>query len=102
MQPSLPHLRGHSFFNVNEELLERYSRCHTAAEVIVAQNEWLEQGGETRVRLPPACHRNGGDSDGGESGSGGSEAGEGEQEEEFDQDDYNRWGACLTDRLVVG
>eukprot|EP00879_Flechtneria_rotunda_P003080 GHRR01003300.1.p1 GENE.GHRR01003300.1~~GHRR01003300.1.p1 ORF type:complete len:357 (+),score=115.34 GHRR01003300.1:230-1300(+) len=34
---------GHSFFSTNAELLEAYSQCNTAAEVIQAQNTWLEQ-----------------------------------------------------------
>jgi hypothetical protein len=35
--------RGHSFFSTNAELLEAYSQCETAADVIAAQNAWLEQ-----------------------------------------------------------
>jgi pre-rRNA-processing protein TSR3 len=35
--------RGHSFFSTNAELLERYAACATAAEVIEAQNAWLEE-----------------------------------------------------------
>ncbi|KAF6258189.1 hypothetical protein COO60DRAFT_1639335 [Scenedesmus sp. NREL 46B-D3] len=34
---------GHSFFSTNAELLEAYSQCNTAGEVIAAQNTWLEQ-----------------------------------------------------------
>ena len=36
--------RGHSFFSANEELLEIYSHCATAVEVISEQNRWLEGG----------------------------------------------------------
>jgi hypothetical protein len=35
--------RGHSFFTTNEELLAAYAACETAADVIAAQNAWLEQ-----------------------------------------------------------
>lgn len=42
---------GHSFLSLNEGLLERYAECGTAAEVIQAQNEYLESlasgGGES-------------------------------------------------------
>eukprot|EP00878_Enallax_costatus_P003511 GHUV01003725.1.p1 GENE.GHUV01003725.1~~GHUV01003725.1.p1 ORF type:complete len:354 (+),score=113.54 GHUV01003725.1:167-1228(+) len=34
---------GHSFFSTNSELLEVYSQCSTAAEIIAAQNAWLEE-----------------------------------------------------------
>ena len=34
---------GHSFYEVNEELLEKYSRCKDSAEVVTAQKEYLEQ-----------------------------------------------------------
>lgn len=34
---------GHSFFSTNAELLEAYSECNTAGEVIAAQNAWLQQ-----------------------------------------------------------
>ncbi|WIA20256.1 hypothetical protein OEZ85_006091 [Tetradesmus obliquus] len=34
---------GHSFFSTNAELLEAYSGCNTAGEVIAAQNAWLQQ-----------------------------------------------------------
>ncbi|WIA40543.1 hypothetical protein OEZ86_013888 [Tetradesmus obliquus] len=34
---------GHSFFSTNAELLEAYSQCNTAGEVIAAQNAWLQQ-----------------------------------------------------------
>jgi len=33
---------GHSFFSLNEELLEIYSRCQDAHQVIEAQNAYLE------------------------------------------------------------
>jgi pre-rRNA-processing protein TSR3 len=33
---------GHSFLSLNEGLLERYAECATAAEVIQAQNDYLE------------------------------------------------------------
>ena len=34
--------RGHSFFSLNEELLEVYSKCQNAAEIIEAQNGYLQ------------------------------------------------------------
>ena len=37
-----PFCRGHSFLSLNEGLLERYSECATAAEVIAAQQEYLD------------------------------------------------------------
>eukprot|EP00735_Rhodelphis_limneticus_P014470 TRINITY_DN84_c0_g1::TRINITY_DN84_c0_g1_i1::g.14740::m.14740 TRINITY_DN84_c0_g1::TRINITY_DN84_c0_g1_i1::g.14740 ORF type:complete len:321 (-),score=61.43,sp/Q10409/TSR3_SCHPO/39.16/1e-64,DUF367/PF04034.8/8.9e-53,RLI/PF04068.10/1.5e-09,CD45/PF12567.3/0.066 TRINITY_DN84_c0_g1_i1:85-1047(-) len=33
---------GHSFFELNEELLEAYAECDTGAEVIAAQHKFLE------------------------------------------------------------
>lgn len=35
--------RGHSFYTTNAEILERYADCNTAAEVIAAQNAYLEE-----------------------------------------------------------
>nr|XP_022314867.1 ribosome biogenesis protein TSR3 homolog isoform X2 [Crassostrea virginica] len=34
---------GHSFYEVNQELLEKYARCKDSAEVVTAQKEYLEQ-----------------------------------------------------------
>jgi ribosome biogenesis protein Tsr3 len=34
--------RGHSFFSLNEELLEAYSECKNAVEIIEAQNRYLQ------------------------------------------------------------
>jgi len=34
--------RGHSFFSLNEELLEAYSECQNAVEIIEAQNRYLK------------------------------------------------------------
>lgn len=84
--------RGHGFFSTNAQLLERYSRCNTAVEVIASQNEWLQQGGtgsslHTTGLLFPG---------GGEAGRATAEAsgssGEGEEGEEgeVDEADYQR------------
>lgn len=50
--------RGHSFFSTNAELLEAYSNCETAADVIAAQNAWLEQATSgRRDGLTQGSHR---------------------------------------------
>eukprot|EP00798_Chlamydomonas_sp_ICE-L_P027162 gene27162-2401_t len=36
---------GHSFLTTNQELLELYSKCPTANDVIIAQNEYLSSAG---------------------------------------------------------
>lgn len=46
------------------ELLERYSRCKTSAEVIAAQDQWLEAERRAAVRddsidYPPSCSSSG-------------------------------------------
>lgn len=38
--------RGHSFFALNEELLELYAACTNAEQVIQAQNSYLESMAE--------------------------------------------------------
>jgi pre-rRNA-processing protein TSR3 len=53
---------GHSFFELNDELLQRYAACSTAAEVIQTQQEYLESLtrkrsdvlGEDAYGLPPS------------------------------------------------
>lgn len=54
--------RGHSFFSTNAELLEVYAACETAADIIAAQNKWLEEAtagelwaGLSGVALCKAC-----------------------------------------------
>ena len=45
---------GHSFISLNEGLLDRYAECDTAAEVVAAQNEFLEslrKEGEHKLEL---------------------------------------------------
>lgn len=45
---------GHSFISLNEGLLDRYAECDTAAEVVAAQNEFLEsmrEEGEHKLEL---------------------------------------------------
>ena len=70
-------LRGHSFFSANAELLEIYSKCSTAVEVIAEQNRWLE-GGPARM-IPWLSHVSNDDD------------GEGEKEGDEDEDeDYRR------------
>ncbi|XP_044764752.1 18S rRNA aminocarboxypropyltransferase [Coccinella septempunctata] len=34
---------GHSFLELNEELLEKYSNCSNSLDVVAAQNEYLDQ-----------------------------------------------------------
>lgn len=34
---------GHTFYEVNEELLEKYAKCKDSADVVAAQKEYLEQ-----------------------------------------------------------
>ncbi len=34
---------GHSFFEVNRELLDGYAACHTSTEVVAWQQEYLEK-----------------------------------------------------------
>jgi pre-rRNA-processing protein TSR3 len=67
--------RGHSFFSTNAELLEVYSHCNSAAEVIEAQNKWLEEAAAGRPEWPTSSS-DGSDSGGSDSGS--SDADEGE------------------------
>lgn len=42
---------GHSFFSTNEELLDAYSTCKTAAEVLIVQKKWLEGADSNRNHL---------------------------------------------------
>ncbi|XP_033119006.1 ribosome biogenesis protein TSR3 homolog isoform X2 [Anneissia japonica] len=34
---------GEGFFDVNREILDRYAACHTGAEVVAAQQQWLQK-----------------------------------------------------------
>ncbi|KRY53041.1 N-chimaerin, partial [Trichinella britovi] len=47
---------GHGFFNLNGDLLEKYSQCRTAAEVIKVQSEFLTRQERPTVdrTLPPS------------------------------------------------
>ncbi|KAG1656226.1 hypothetical protein FOA52_013791 [Chlamydomonas sp. UWO 241] len=54
---------GHSFFTANAELLEIYSRCSSAPEIIAAQNEWLAGGSRGRGGVPRALRDGGSSSD---------------------------------------
>jgi len=51
---------GHAFLSLNEELLERYSACQTGAEVVAAQDAFLEEEERARTEkkdemdLPPS------------------------------------------------
>ena len=37
---------GHGFFSLNEGLLDAYAACRTAADVVQAQQEYLQQAAE--------------------------------------------------------
>ncbi|GAX73504.1 hypothetical protein CEUSTIGMA_g956.t1 [Chlamydomonas eustigma] len=62
---------GHSFFSANEELLDIYSQCNTAAEVIAAQKHWLDGGHLSQSSLKVV-------------------RGEDEEEDEDEDEDYRR------------
>lgn len=40
---------GHSFYEVNEELLEMYAKCKDGTEVVQKQNEFLQKEKESRL-----------------------------------------------------
>ncbi|KAJ9515588.1 hypothetical protein QJQ45_021726, partial [Haematococcus lacustris] len=104
---------GHSFFSTNQQLLERYSACPTAAAVISAQSLWLQSGGGAveapHIRGPvgrgPAGRHQAGEGGGLEQqqqGEEGGESEEGEEEEEEEEDDaaladYYRMCAAMSD-----
>ena len=50
---------GHSFIELNRELLDRYAGCQTGEEVVEAQNKYIEEMQEERrnrrdeIDLPP-------------------------------------------------
>lgn len=75
--------------STNAELLDSYSQCNTAVEVIDAQNRWLQQG--CTPSMQPRSVFPGVEDDGEEEGSGGGSS-EGEEEDEIDEADYLRWG----------
>lgn len=74
--------RGHSFFSANEELLEAYSKCATAAEVIAAQQRWLDGAGAS---LPSALE--GANSDEGEGQEDGGSSDGGSSRDESEEED---------------
>ena len=41
--------RGHSFFESNQDLLDRYAACSSAQEVLAAQNHSLQELRETHA-----------------------------------------------------
>lgn len=41
---------GDGFFDVNAELLERYAACRTGAEVVAAQNDFLQDAEQERLQ----------------------------------------------------
>ncbi|MEW5316863.1 MAG: hypothetical protein WDW38_008207 [Sanguina aurantia] len=73
---------GHSFFSANEELLEAYSKCATAAEVIAAQQRWLDGAGAS---LPSALE--GASSDEGEGQEEGGSSDGGDSRDESEEED---------------
>ncbi|XP_055679746.1 18S rRNA aminocarboxypropyltransferase [Lutzomyia longipalpis] len=44
---------GHSFVSLNEELLEKYAKCKTSAEILAAQNEYLENAAKEQEKPGP-------------------------------------------------
>ncbi len=89
---SLAASRGHSFLSTNEQLLETYSRCATAAEVIEAQNAWLQGGAAPTLATLRALHGPG------DEGSEEEEDGEGESE---DDEDTRRCGCVVVPRTLL-
>ena len=45
----LPNLRGHSFYEVNKELLDMYASCKDGAECVSKQMEFLKKEKEERL-----------------------------------------------------
>eukprot|EP00983_Pelagomonas_calceolata_P071183 1151107-Pelagomonas_calceolata.AAC.1 len=87
LRSSASYVKGHSFLSTNAELLDCYSRCETAAEVIDAQNEWLRRG--CTPSLQPRPRFPGVDDIEGEGSDEDEDEGE-EEEEEIDEADYLR------------
>lgn len=88
---------GHSFFEVNRTLLDRYAACANSAEVVKVQNDWIEEcereqankhAGEADDDLLIANpnHANRGSSAGGDDDSD-SEEDEDDDEEDEDEDE---------------
>lgn len=44
---------GHSFISLNAELLEAYGKCKTSAEILAAQNEYLENAAKEQTQNVP-------------------------------------------------
>ncbi|XP_059616219.1 18S rRNA aminocarboxypropyltransferase-like [Phlebotomus argentipes] len=44
---------GHSFVSLNAELLEKYEKCTTAAEIVAAQNDYLENAQKEQAQKAP-------------------------------------------------
>jgi pre-rRNA-processing protein TSR3 len=72
--------RGHSFFSTNQQLLDKYAACATAADVISTQNAWLETSGGEMPDFPAA------DDEDGEGAGSDEDEDEGEGSEEDDLD----------------
>lgn len=78
---------GHSFFSLNEELLEMYAACRNAKEVIERQNEYLASLGERdRAREEEGAEEDGGYLDGLDLPSSGSDD-EDDEDDEQDEDE---------------
>mmetsp|Transcript_16767 Transcript_16767/g.42104 ORF Transcript_16767/g.42104 Transcript_16767/m.42104 type:complete len:308 (-) Transcript_16767:684-1607(-) len=88
---------GHSFFELNEELLQKYEQCANSAEVVEVQNEFLERAQrESEGGRRPHYEGEEGESDdelpsnpnhAGRAVGSGSEDEEDEEEEEEEEDD---------------
>ncbi|ELR11979.1 uncharacterized protein ACA1_400580 [Acanthamoeba castellanii str. Neff] len=84
---------GHSFFEVNRTLLDRYAACANSAEVVKVQNDWIEECEREQANKHPADddllianpnHANRGSSAGGDDDS---DSEEDEDEDDDDDDD---------------
>ncbi|GBF90622.1 ribosome biogenesis protein-like [Raphidocelis subcapitata] len=85
---------GHSFFSTNAELLERYAECETAAEVIAAQNAWLEEVTAAGPEWPSSEEEEDeGEEEGEEGEAGEEEAQEQQQRQQQEQEDEEEEGA---------
>lgn len=40
---------GHSFIELNEELLNKYAECKDSSEVLIAQNEYIKNAEDERA-----------------------------------------------------
>lgn len=65
---------GHSFIELNEEILDKYSACETSKEVLAAQDEYLKQvqaekaNRRVEIDYPPSSSSEEGEEEDGEEG----------------------------------